>query len=130
MKKVIFAITVICYLTATCGVVINFHYCMKKLDSVTFFEAATDTCGKCGMETDTSKGCCHNEIKVVKLEQDQSPVYSLSFELPALEVPVSYTSSFLVSAFFNEETKRHYHNHSPPLLSEQDTYLQNSVFRI
>jgi hypothetical protein len=103
---------------------------MKRLDSVTLFQTATDTCGRCGMETHESMGCCHDEVKVVKLEQDQTQAKVLFTNFQSPEPLAVQTSVFLVASFQNEEKARHFHNHSPPLLSAQDTYLQHNVFRI
>ena len=82
------------------------------------------------METHESNGCCRNELKVVKLEQDQNKVAFVTIEIPSLEAVASVPSEFLIAPFENVFVQRHFYNHSPPLLSEQDTYLQNNVFRI
>jgi len=82
------------------------------------------------MDTHESSGCCRNEVKVVKLVQDQTKIPVVTYALPELKVQVIIPSSFIATSFENIDIQRHFHNHSPPLLSEQDTYLQNSVFRI
>lgn len=82
------------------------------------------------METDESNGCCRDEIKVLKLVLDQNKLPIISYEIPALEKIITVPSEFIVASFQNIDEQRHFHNHSPPLLSEQDTYLQNNVFRI
>ncbi|MDZ4796091.1 MAG: hypothetical protein SGI83_17555 [Bacteroidota bacterium] len=130
MKKTIFAISFLCYFAVTSGVVINYHFCMKRLVSVQLFDATPDTCGKCGMDMHESSGCCRNEVKLVKLEQDQNKLTLALVEPPSFDIPVTSPSAFIVAAFENKYGQRYFHNHSPPLLSEQDTYLQNSVFRI
>jgi len=130
MKKFIASISLLCYFVVTTGVVINSHYCMKRLVSTHLFEAKVKVCGNCGMETHDSNGCCRDEIKVVKLVQDQSNNLLVSFQFLSLEPIQSIPSDFIVSSFFNIDVIRHFHNHSPPLLSAQDTYLQNGVFRI
>ncbi len=82
------------------------------------------------MHTDESNGCCRDEVKVVKLVQDQNKIPVVTYELPSLQ-ELSFTpSSFLVSLVQNVDVQRHFYNHSPPLLSAQDTYLQINVFRI
>jgi len=82
------------------------------------------------METHESNGCCRDELKVVKLDQDQNKVAFLTIEIPSIENISSITSEFIVAPFETNIEQRHFYNHSPPLLSEQDTYLQNNVFRI
>ena len=130
MKKIIFSISFLCYFAATSGIVINSHYCMKRLVSTHLFETSPEVCGRCGMEIHKSSGCCRNEVKVVKLDQTQNKIPVVTYNLPALEVIVTTPSAFIVASFENNGEQRHFHNHSPPLLSEQDTYLQNNVFRI
>lgn len=130
MKKIIFSISFLCYFAVTSGVVINSHYCMKRLVSVHLFDTSPDVCGRCGMETHESNGCCRDEFKVVKLEQDQNKVAFAIIEIPSLEAVASVPSGFIVAPFENIFEQRHFHSHSPPLLSEQDIYIRNNVFRI
>lgn len=82
------------------------------------------------METHGSNGCCRDEITIVKLTQDQNKVQAVAFELAKLQTSVVLTSTYLVLPFYNANEKRYFLNHLPPLLSEQDTYLQQNVFRI
>jgi hypothetical protein len=103
---------------------------MNRLASTQFFVTESKKCARCGMNIHTSNGCCRDEVKIIKMEVDQKTSSSISFELPALEALVQTPSQFLVTSSINTGETRHYHNHSPPLLTEQDTYLQNCVFRI
>ncbi len=130
MKKITVVILMICYLGVTAGVVINFHYCMDRLASAKLFEKKAKKCGKCGMHTENSNGCCRDEVKIVRMDDDQQVTIGFSYSLPAIEALSHETSEFIIASFYNVPLTRHYQNHSPPLLSGQDTYLQNSVFRI
>lgn len=130
MKKAIFTIAVICYFAAASGVIINSHYCMKKLVSVELFGGQQDVCSKCGMDTHEFSGCCHDVVKVVKLEQDKNRFSAPDYDIPAIENIVSTPSDFLVIPFYNNKAELFVTHHIPPLLSEQDTYLQVNVFRI
>jgi hypothetical protein len=130
MKKIIISIVAACYFVVTCGVVVNYHYCMKKLASTSFFKAVEKECGVCGMEMHNASGCCHDEVQIVKMSDDQNKVLIASYDIPSLEPAIIEPSEFLVARFENSEPQRHFHNHSPPLLSAQDTYLKNNVFRI
>ncbi|MBL7731941.1 MAG: hypothetical protein JNM88_12240 [Chitinophagaceae bacterium] len=130
MKKALALISFACYFILTSGFVVNRHYCMERLASVHFFETETEVCGLCGMETHESNGCCRDEVTVVKLAVDQSTTAALAFSLTALEPLEIVPSSFIAAPVSNTEDQRHFHNHSPPLLSAQDTYLRNNVFRI
>lgn len=103
---------------------------MNRLASVQLYDTSVDVCGKCGMDIHDSNGCCRDEIKVLKIEQDQNKTPLIAFEIPAIEELAINLSDFLNSPFENADLQRHFHNHSPPILSAQDTYLQNNVFRI
>ena len=130
MKKLVASIVLVCYLAVSCGVVINSHYCMHRLASTKLFVSAKTVCGKCGMHNKKSNGCCHDEVKLVKLQQDQNKVPITSYDIPFMEAVVTVPSSFIAAATYNIDEKSHFHNHSPPLISAQDTYLQINVFRI
>lgn len=130
MKKLIAAISFIVYLAASSGVVINSHYCMKKLVSIHLFETKAEVCGFCGMEMHDNSGCCHDVTQFVKMVQDQVKIPVTVFELPAVEAVLPEQNEWMFSSLYNVDEERHFHNHSPPLISGQDTYLQNRVFRI
>lgn len=103
---------------------------MNKLASTQLFASNKSECGKCGMHTDESDGCCRDEVKVVKLVQDQNKIPVVIYEFPPIEQLVTAPSEFIAALFQNTDVQRHFYNHSPPLLSAQDTYLQINVFRI
>jgi hypothetical protein len=130
MKKIAVPILLICYLAVSTGVIVNFHYCMNRLASTELFAGESKHCGKCGMQTDESHGCCHDEVKIVKMDGDQNITASISFNLPVIEALFHQVSDFMVASFYNVPGATRYQNHPPPLISAQDTYLQNGVFRI
>ena len=129
LKKLLGTISTIIYFAVTTGIVVNMHYCMNSFDSAQLYATDTDVCGKCGMHTSDSNGCCHDELKVVKLTQDHN-VSQLNFELKSPEVPPVNHHNLIAEFHIELVQQNDYLNHSPPLLSQQDTYLQNSVFRI
>ncbi len=128
MKKAIAVILLIFYFAFSSGVVINLHYCMNQLDSSKLGAAKSDICGKCGMHTEDSNGCCHDEVKLIKIQDDQK-VASVEFQFPAPDTFVEKNNLFVFVSGIEIEKKSEFTNHSPPL-SKQDTYLQNCVFRI
>lgn len=130
MKKFIVTIVCLAYFAVSSGVIINLHYCMNKLASTGLFASATKKCGKCGMDIHKSDGCCRDEVQLLKIEDDQKTTAALTFDLPAIEAMVMKPSDFIAASFYTIPGKKHFLNHSPPLLSSQDSYLQNSVFRI
>jgi hypothetical protein len=130
MKKIVVSLVLVCYLAVSSGVIINFHYCMNKLASTELSALESKQCGKCGMHTDKSHGCCRDEVKIVKMDEDQKITAVSSYVLSSLDALVHEPSDYIVFSFYNVPVTKHYQNHSPPLLSERDTYLQNGVFRI
>ena len=129
MKRPIAVILMVIYLAFSSGVVINYHFCMNELASAKLFDNDTDVCGQCGMHNDNS-GCCHDEVVVIKSEDDQSSsmAFSLSIKSPVNEQ--AEVSSFIYLPLQNLNERPGAVTAPPPLLSEQDTFLQNRVFRI
>ncbi len=129
MKRILVAILLLVYFTVSTGFVINLHYCMDKMASVELGGKKSDKCGKCGMPKKDKEGCCRDEVKVVKLYQDQLTAYFIDFRFSALATLVTH-SGFIVSVFKPASLPTSHKAHAPPLISEQDTYLVNGVFRI
>ena len=130
MKKLLAAISFLLYFAATSGIVINSHYCMKRLVSVHLFEQKAKVCGLCGMDMHENSGCCHDETKVLKLVQDQVKVPVTVYEIPAAKALVALPVDRITVPLVSGNSQRYFRHYSPPLLSAQDSYLQNAVFRI
>ena len=128
MKKLIASFTVAVYFAFACGVLVNFHYCMDRYDSYSFYKAQSDWCPKCHMHTGTRR-CCHDEVKIIKLHDDHQAA-SFSFAFKELPPAVIIHSEFLSVVSLKEDIDLAKTDHSPPLLSSPDIYLQNRVFRI
>ncbi len=130
MKKFLFTIAFLSYLFAATGVVVNTHYCMKKLVSVKLFGGESVVCEKCGMDKHQFSECCHDEMKVVKLQQDQDKFTPLNYKIIVPEQTSAVISVYIVSPFLNQNNTINSIVHQPPLISEQDNYLKHKVFRI
>jgi hypothetical protein len=128
MKKSKAAILLILYFAFSSGVVINLHYCMNKFDSSKLGAAKSEICGKCGMHTEDSNGCCHDVVKVIKIQDDQQvSSMNVKFTAPeAADLIHTYNPDQLINYSVNRFT---FSDHSPPLI-KQDIYLLNGVFRI
>jgi len=128
MKKGIAAILLVLYVAFSSGVVISFHFCMDTFDSVQLGAKKSDYCGVCGMHKLKGNECCKDEVKILKIQDDQQTSgISLKFYSPdaiVATLPV-WNETFLVRSTH----QLFLHTHSPPL-SKQGTYLQNCVFRI
>jgi len=127
MKQVLASFAVFIYFAFVTGVMVNAHFCMDRFDSFKLYKTASDRCASCGMHAENN-GCCHDEITIIKL-QDDHQTSSVSFQLKNLEPVVADLPEFIAIEMSNDRFVDHL-NHSPPLLTAQDIYLQNRVFRI
>jgi len=105
---------------------------MDRFSSADFgFATNQQQCDKCGMNKEKSHGCCHDEIKLVKIEDDQNKTSQIFFDFTSVKATAIIPSLFITASFYNnnEEADQSVY-HSPPLPDQQDAYLQNCVFRI
>jgi hypothetical protein len=129
MKRAFASILLLIYFCVSTGFVVSMHYCMNQLDAVTVGVADVEKCGKCGMHTADSDGCCREEVKVVKLQQDQQVAKLLmpSLSLALVEQPLSQHLALPFQNFVQAQVLYH---PDPPLQGAQPVYLSNCVFRI
>lgn len=119
------------YLSATSGMVMNVHYCMGKISSISFGhekDHSDGTCDKCGM-LKTENHCCKDEVADVKLN-DAHQTSSIAFELAGISAiqpvklivlndPEQGVSAPPVDTYI-----------SPPLKNFNKVYLDVSTFLI
>lgn len=82
LKKLFISMIALLYLSATSGMVMNVHYCMGKISSISFGHEKDHndgTCDKCGM-LKTENHCCKDEVSEVKLN-DVHETSTVAFEL-------------------------------------------------
>ena len=129
MKKPLSILLLVIYFVVSTGFTVNLHYCMDQFHSWELGTAEEDKCATCGMDTTKGSGCCRDEVKTVKLQQDLSQAKSIiaQFSLPVL---VTAVSEHLLLPFQNSNPSIIPDDSGPPLLSKQDTYLNNCVFRL
>jgi len=132
MKKLVVAILAILYMGVSTGATLHLHYCMGKLIGWDLGHKEGDACGSCGMKKGLSenKGCCKDEHKQIKLDNDQKMVESMlqlmhasgAVILPVYGLlpesrPVSFAVAYPVS-------------HAPPRSSGIERYILHRHFRI
>ena len=102
---------------------------MGDLAGVELGTPKSKECGKCGMPVQKKAGCCQDEIKVVKLQQDQAAASFVVFAFGVQQAMPVVGSFFLQTPVL---VAQHYipPAHAPPLINKQETYLRNCVFRI
>ena len=132
MKKFLATILAIFYLATTTGATIHLHYCMDKLVALNLWHSENDQCSNCGMEKsqDSENGCCKDEQKQVKLENDhfKSVVAFQAMQFTAIALPLSYNEILPVT--FGSVTEENPRSHAPPLICGLAIYKRNCVFRI
>lgn len=129
MKRFIASILLLVYCTVNTGFVVSAHYCMDRFEGIQLGAAESKECGKCGMHKDASEGCCRDEVKVVMAEQDQLFAKTVAYPL-VQPLAILYPSAHLAAPFYNFILSPEAFSLLPPLLSKQDTYLSNRVFRL
>ena len=106
------------YGTTTVGATVHLHFCMNKFISWNFTETENKTCGKCGMkESATKKGCCKDEVKQLKIDNDYQKSTVESFT-KTFQVPTINYFPFLLefnAVVFNSDANSI--QYSPPLLA-------------
>ena len=120
------------YGTTTVGATVHLHFCMNKFISFNFTETENKTCGKCGMkESATKKGCCKDEVKQLKIDNDYQKSTLESF-IKTFHVPtIKHFPSLLEfsAVVFNLDATAI--NYSPPLLlSIQKRTILYCTYRI
>ena len=103
---------------------------MKRLVAVRIFESKADACARCGMEMDKDNRCCHDEVKMVKMMNDQNRIPVMLYDLSTFSPASMLVSEFLSQPILNGASLVSFQGHSPPLISLQDSYIKNRVFRI
>lgn len=128
MKRLVAFLGLFIYTCVSTGFAVRTHFCMDKQQSVGLGASKADVCSKCGMQKEENNGCCRDEVKVVKLEQDTRNAKLLmpSFELT---LPVAFLSTYLLSLFYNFTQTVAGTAFGPPL-HETDFCVANCVFRI
>jgi hypothetical protein len=127
VKKAAIVILALLYIITTSGVVVNVHYCMGDVASVTYGQATPESCGKCGMKE--KAGCCHSELQVVKLDDvHQQTIKAKETSTFIAELPVVFFQPAVVSYSSHDHFGISYH--SPPDPRVNSVYLHTNVFRI
>jgi len=101
---------------------------MDEKTGVDFGAVKKDVCERCGMHKKEANGCCRDEIKVVKLQQD-TQLAKLLLPSVAVALPVLIPSLHFTAPFYNFTESGVLPAFQPPPLQE-GLYIENCVFRI
>lgn len=130
MKKLIAAILMLTYFTATAGVTVCSHYCMGKLKECSVWQpqAKKKSCATCGMHK--RKGCCEDRQQQVQTEKQYNlPQTGFAFfKLLTLSKPAPYfiPAALLSSTKIVTLSK----GAAPPGRSLLPLFIKNCVYRI
>lgn len=132
MKKLITAILAVIYLGTSTGATLRFHYCMGELVSWGLGNKDAAHCPGCGMtkkETD-SKGCCKDEHKFFKNDNDQKTTDASPqlFQLPVTDLPVALIENPSFNFTFISED--YPVSNAPPQSHGVAVYILNRTFLI
>ena len=132
MKRLLVFILALIYLVTTTGATMHMHFCMGKLANWSLWSKDHGpTCGKCGMEkTEQSNGCCSDEAKWVKIEDEQKAAVAAYDFSPILDAEPVHFPGFEHQTFFLESADLLPQSHAPPDFSSIAIYKRNCVFRI
>ena len=140
MKKFLVTILALVYLTTSVGATVHMHYCMDKLVTWGLGKNTTNkkSCPYCDMSKSTtdkhcgkeSKGCCKDEQKIVKLENDQkvtdAAIHLAQISAEAITPVFSDYSFEYVSSLIEENSA----TNAPPRAQNVSLFVLNCVFRI
>lgn len=132
MKKVLFFILSILYLTTSTGADLHYHYCMGHLaDWSIWVKNEENKCSKCGMEKEEGggNGCCSDEQKWVKIEDDQKANFLLQY--PALSITeANHITGYIFTNFSGKFLNLLPQSNAPPRKSDIAVFIFNCNFRI
>lgn len=132
MKKVLFFILSIIYLTTSTGANLHYHYCMGTLaDWSIWVKHEEKKCSKCGMEKKdgADNGCCKDEHKWLKIEDDQKANFFI--ESPALSpTEINHIDRYSFTWLSIDILHLLPLSNAPPRKGDIDVFILNSNFRI
>jgi hypothetical protein len=126
VKKFLAISLAVVYLAISSGVVLNVHYCMGEIAEVALGQKNNDKCGQCGMEND---GCCHDDVKFVKI-QDSHSFTSIHADFVRAEVIAQALPAFTHFTDIITLSTVVEFAHTPPGKGQVPLTIKNCVFRI
>jgi hypothetical protein len=101
---------------------------MNRFDSFKLGSQKSEVCGKCGMHVEDSDGCCKDEVKFVKIQDDQQASIA-QFNFESVNAVVLPPQMLLNEELQGMANTLPVNDHSPPL-NEPPIHILNCVFRI
>ncbi len=130
MKKFLVTILSILYMASAMGATVHIHYCMGKVEGLSFIHKDEERCRKCGMKkAERSKGCCKDEYKTIKTNDHKSTIatYDFSHQISPQLKPDYSLQSETVFFYYQNRTI----DHLPPIVCRTcPIYIKDRNFRI
>ncbi len=125
LKSYILICLTVIYSIASSGFSITSHYCGGKLIKVSLIPPKS-----CCKDGSSSKGCCHNETKVCKLNDTHLQNHELHYFQPIIAIvePIEYSFFQKTDILFSRVTPKEYH--PPPLHLKTPIFIKNRVLII
>lgn len=128
LKKFIAIFFLTVYAATSMGTTVFTHFCMNHQTGTSLWHTAK--CGKCGMTEKQGKGCCKDELKLIKLSADHIQVVAANLKLPDLSAPAIITHAPAQQTLLSSSIAvLSYGAHSPPGIRLKRNILY-SIFRI
>jgi len=127
MKKLFTILVAFLYLAVSCGLVVNMHYCMGELADISYHSSEkSNDCGYCGME---DSGCCHDDLKVFKLDDTHKGSPLVKFGTPAFTAIAPVAPDYSIQKTLAGELRLEYIR-TPPEYEQPSHNILYAVFRI
>jgi hypothetical protein len=94
MRKMLALLLVSLYIMFSVGVIKATHFCMGREASVKFFSAEAKKC-PCSLYAKEKTDCCDDEHELIKIEDEQKVISSISAPLPIWKVERIFTERLL-----------------------------------
>lgn len=91
------------YLMFSVGILRATHFCMGRKASVTFFTVESQKCA-CSLFAGEKDSCCDDEHDLIRLENEQKTVASISLDLPQMVQLGDISASWLLQTTLAEIT--------------------------
>ena len=126
MKRIIVILLLMIHAAASSGTVISLHYCMDSFASVSIGHKEKKGCDLCGMD---NRGCCHDDVKVIKLDNSQY-LQTSTHSFPNHTEVVFNDASFLIAHPISHLPSADYGLHTSSFREGPPLFLMNCNFRI
>lgn len=94
LRKAIAVSLVGLYVVFSIGILKASHFCMGREASVKFFTADAKKC-PCGLFAKEKSDCCHDEHDLLKIDDEQKTISTLSLPLPIWKLDRLYTNQLI-----------------------------------